>query len=132
MLAHQSGLFSALGAGLFLLRATWIQPGSLPKKYPLPAWRPALPRSTEQPWHTSKDYSINSPESVFCQVNFEVGVLLSKIQRNRIFSMDPGYQIGAFPDINLIFLAPLDPLVIFITFFHSVTSSIAWVTCFSW
>nr|VFJ69686.1 MAG: hypothetical protein BECKDK2373B_GA0170837_12512 [Candidatus Kentron sp. DK] len=77
-----AGLFSTLDAGLFLLRATSIQSGSLPKKYPLPAWRPALPGSTEQPCSEEFDIPVE-----------KLGVALQLY--NRYCDVQPEKLVGA-------------------------------------
>lgn len=39
--------------------------------------------------------------------------------------MDSCYQIGTFPNVNLIILIPFNPFVVSVKVFHFVTTSIA-------
>jgi len=53
------------------------------------------------------------------------------IQANGIIPMDPSDEIRTFPQINLILLTPLDPLMVLVADLHCCTFSIACRMCFS-
>jgi hypothetical protein len=53
------------------------------------------------------------------------------IKPNRVVTVNPGDQVGALADVDLILRAPLNPFVVLITFLHFFSHSIARRTCFS-
>jgi hypothetical protein len=48
-----------------------------------------------------------------------------------IVAMNTSDQVGAFPNVDAILIAPFHPLVVLILRFHGVTDSTACLTCFS-
>jgi hypothetical protein len=54
------------------------------------------------------------------------------IQSHGIIAMNAGHKIGAFPNIGLVLVTPLNPFMVLVARSHGFTCSIADFTCFSW
>ncbi len=50
---------------------------------------------------------------------------------DRVVAVNSSDQIGALANVNLVFVVPLDPSILFVDWFHFSTFSMAGLICFS-